>query len=165
MSSTRIRHGTLLVFTCVVTLCLSNASNAVPISIFNTGTNDSNGSWGSPNVSDIHYTGHRSPVVFTPVTVDDTMYPFPIWMANNYGTPWFPVDRTSGAQRERSGSSVYLSDNVQPTGQCDTQHGQHHRQLGDRRRRNRHPDQRRVDRSDTARLTTHLPRSQSAADS
>ena len=86
MSSTRIRHGTLLVFTCIVTLSLSNASNAVPISIFNTGTNGINGSWGSPNVSDIHYTV-IAPTVFTPVTVDDAFYPFPIWMPNNYGTP------------------------------------------------------------------------------
>src|SRR5580698_2326141 len=86
MSLTRIHHGTLLAFTCIVTLCLPNASNAVPISIFNTGTNGSNGSWGSPNVSDIHYTV-IAPSVFTPVTVDDTMYPFPLWLANNYGTP------------------------------------------------------------------------------
>jgi hypothetical protein len=86
MSSTKIRHGTLFVFTCVVTLSLSNASNAVPISIFNTGTNGSNASWGSANVSDIHYTV-IAPSVFTPVTVDDTMYPFPIWMPNNYGSP------------------------------------------------------------------------------
>jgi hypothetical protein len=86
MFSTRIRHGTLLVFTCIVAVSLSNASRAVPISIFNTGTNGSNGSWGSPNVSDIHYTV-IAPTVFTPVTVDDAFYPFPIWLANTYGTP------------------------------------------------------------------------------
>ncbi len=86
MSSTTIRHGTLFVFTCIVTLALSNASNAAPISIFNTGTNGSNASWGSPNVSDIHYTV-IAPTVFTPVTVDDAFYPFPIWLANTYGSP------------------------------------------------------------------------------
>jgi hypothetical protein len=87
MYSARIRHGTLLVFTCIVTLSLSNASNAVPLSIFNTGTDGTNASWGSANVSDIHYTV-IAPSVFTPVTVDDTQYPFPaFWLANNYGSP------------------------------------------------------------------------------
>jgi len=86
MSSTTIRNGTLLVFTCIVTLAFASASNGVPISIFNTGTNGVNGSWGAPNVSDIHYTV-IAPSVFTPVTVDDSFYPFPIWLANNYGTP------------------------------------------------------------------------------
>jgi hypothetical protein len=90
MSSTRIRHGTLLVFTCIVTLSLSNASNAVPISIFNTGVDSSANAWGSGGVPDIHYSffAQPSPGGLTALTVTDTAFPIPPWLTNNAGSRW-----------------------------------------------------------------------------
>ena len=90
MSSTRIRHRTLFVFTCMVTLSLSSAANAVPISIFNTGVDNSGNAWGSGGVPDIHYSlfAQPSPGGLTALTVTDTAFPIPPWLLNNAGSRW-----------------------------------------------------------------------------
>ncbi len=86
MYSIKIRHGTLFCSASACFLLLAAASNAANIAIFNTGTDNSNNAWGAANVTDIHYS-IVSPSGFTAATVDDTQYPFPIWLANNYGSP------------------------------------------------------------------------------
>jgi len=98
MNSTKIRHGTLLCFACACVLSIASAARAVPITIFNTGTDGSNNAWGSPNVVDIHYSYLVQPGSAVPVTVDDSGYPFGPWIANNYGSPgsrWIGPDQSS----------------------------------------------------------------------
>jgi hypothetical protein len=83
---------------CACALSLATTANAVPITIFNTGTDNSNNAWGSPNVVDLHYTYLVQPGSAVPVTVDDSGYPFGPWIANNYGSPgsrWIGPDQSS----------------------------------------------------------------------
>lgn len=63
---------------------------AVPIAgLFNTGVDNSGNAWGSAGVPDIHYSVIASPSgAFTPVTVDDTTFPIPPWVANNSLSRW-----------------------------------------------------------------------------
>jgi hypothetical protein len=77
---------------------ITTVANALPISIFNTGTDGANNAWASPNVTDIHYGLLVQPGSAVPVTVNDTGYPFPPWVANNYGSPgsrWIGPDQSS----------------------------------------------------------------------
>ncbi|MDZ4656824.1 MAG: PEP-CTERM sorting domain-containing protein [Bythopirellula sp.] len=60
------------------------ASWAVPIAnLYNTGL-DGSGNYLAANANDGNYTVISSPAgAFTPVAVDDTTFPFPLWIANN----------------------------------------------------------------------------------
>jgi hypothetical protein len=63
----------------------SNAARAAPITnIYNTGVLNSFVTIGAGNIADPHYR-IISPVGYTDVTVIDTAFPIPPWLANTYG--------------------------------------------------------------------------------
>lgn len=66
------------------------SASAVPITgLFNTGVDGSGTAWGAGGVSDIHYNAILFPSTpFTPVTITDTAFPFPPWLANNANSRW-----------------------------------------------------------------------------
>jgi hypothetical protein len=74
----------------VVAVLSSSAVWAVPLAgLFNTGVDSSGNAWVTAGVPDIHYNVIASPSgAFVPVTVDDTVYPFPPWVANNPASRW-----------------------------------------------------------------------------
>lgn len=79
---TRLQLLTLLV---IVGLILSpTLCSAVPIAnLYNTGL-DGLGNYLPANAPDGNYSVVTSPLgTFTPVAVDDSLYPFPLWVANN----------------------------------------------------------------------------------
>jgi hypothetical protein len=79
-------HKTRLLYAVLILAGYSNAARAAPImNIYNTGVNNIAFTIGPPNIPDPHYR-IISPANFTAVTVDDTTYPFPPWLANNYGS-------------------------------------------------------------------------------
>ncbi|MBA4104620.1 MAG: hypothetical protein C0485_02600 [Pirellula sp.] len=75
----------------------SGAAAAIPIPLFNTGTDPVNAAWGAANVPDIHYFYTLSPTAGPPVTVDATGYPIAggPWVANNANSRWIGPDQFS----------------------------------------------------------------------
>jgi hypothetical protein len=75
---------------CAAAVSLATALSAAPLTIYNTGVDVSGTAWGSGGVADIHYSliVQPSPGGKTAVTVTDTAYPFPPWLANNSGSRW-----------------------------------------------------------------------------
>ncbi|BBO33881.1 PEP-CTERM sorting domain-containing protein [Lacipirellula parvula] len=67
---------------------LPSTAHAVPISIFNTGTDPSNNAWPGIGVPDIHYFYTLSQTTGVPVTVDHTNWPI-------FGGPWVPNNPNS----------------------------------------------------------------------
>ncbi len=65
-----------------------STATAAPITnIYNTGVNNAGNALPGPNIVDPHYS-IIAPPNFLTVTVDDTNYPFPAWVANNSGSRW-----------------------------------------------------------------------------
>ena len=75
----------------------SGAATAIPIPLFNTGTDPTNTAWGAANVPDIHYFYTLSPTAGPPVTVDSTIWPIfgGPWVANNANSRWIGPDQSS----------------------------------------------------------------------
>jgi hypothetical protein len=75
----------------------SGAAQAIPIPLFNTGTDATNTAWGAGNIPDIHYSYTLSPLPAVPVTVDATGYPIAggPWVANNANSRWIGPDQSS----------------------------------------------------------------------
>lgn len=69
-------------------ILLPSTAHAVPISIFNTGTDLSNNAWPGIGVPDIHYFYTLSQTTGVPVTVDHTNWPI-------FGGPWVPNNPNS----------------------------------------------------------------------
>lgn len=72
-------------------------AKAIPIPLFNTGTDATNTAWGAANVPDIHYSYTLSPLPAVPVTIDATGYPINggPWVANNANSRWIGPDQSS----------------------------------------------------------------------
>jgi len=72
-------------------------ATAIPIPLFNTGTDPSNTAWGPANVTDIHYFYTLSQTTGPPVTVDATNWPIfgGPWVPNNANSRWIGPDQTS----------------------------------------------------------------------
>ena len=73
-----------------VAVLLTSTASAVPLGgLFNTGVDASANAWLIPGVPDLHYTVTASPSgAFIPVDTDDTVFPFPPWVANNPFSRW-----------------------------------------------------------------------------
>jgi hypothetical protein len=87
MYSVKIRHRILLYCTSAAAMSLATALIAAPLTIYNTGVDNFSAAWGSGGVPDIHYSLIAQPGSGIAQTVTDTAYPFPPWLANNYGSP------------------------------------------------------------------------------
>ena len=72
-------------------------ATAIPIPLFNTGTDATNTAWGAANVPDIHYFYTLSPTAGPPVTVDSTIWPIfgGPWVPNNANSQWIGPDQSS----------------------------------------------------------------------
>lgn len=70
---------------------------AIPIPLFNTGTDPTNTAWLPANVTDIHYFYTLSQTANPPVTVDATNWPIfgGPWVANNANSRWIGPDQSS----------------------------------------------------------------------
>jgi hypothetical protein len=79
----------------VVVWC--GSATAIPIPLFNTGTDPTNTAWGAANVPDIHYFYTLSPTAGPPVTVDSTIWPIfgGPWVPNNANSQWIGPDQSS----------------------------------------------------------------------
>ena len=86
---------------------------AIPIPLFNTGTDNANNAWAAANVPDIHYFYTASPLPAVPVTVDATGYPIGggPWVANNANSRWIGPDQSSFGP---AGGYVYATQFVLP---------------------------------------------------
>lgn len=75
----------------------SGTAAAIPIPLFNTGTDPTNTAWGPANVPDIHYFYTLSPTAGPPVTVDATNWPIfgGPWVPNNANSRWIGPDQSS----------------------------------------------------------------------
>jgi hypothetical protein len=71
-------------------MMLSTAVRAAPLTIFNTGVDNSGNAWAGAGVPDIHYSLIVQPGSATAVTVDANNYPIlgGPWIANNAGSRW-----------------------------------------------------------------------------
>lgn len=82
-------------YAAMVSCFCSVASQAATISgLFNTGVDGAGVAFGSGGVPDPHYSLIVQPLSATAVTVTDTGFPFPIWVANNSGSRWIGPDET-----------------------------------------------------------------------
>jgi hypothetical protein len=75
----------------------SGTAAAIPIPLFNTGTDPTNTAWLPANVTDIHYFYTLSPTAGPPVTVDATNWPIfgGPWVPNNANSRWIGPDQSS----------------------------------------------------------------------
>ena len=104
MCSVKIRSGTLFLCVCVVAVSSATSLSAAPLTIFNTGVDNSSNAWGTGGVPDIHYSLVVQPGSATAQTVTDTSFPFPPWIANNSGSRWIgPAADSNGP----TGNYVY----------------------------------------------------------
>jgi hypothetical protein len=81
----------------VATAVASSANAAVINGLFNTGVDNTTTTLVPHGAPDPHYT-ITAPAGFPTVTVDDTTFPFPPWVANTYGvggSRWIGPDRSS----------------------------------------------------------------------
>ncbi len=91
------RCGWMALSAVVVLAAANSASAAVITGLFNTGVDNTTTTLVPHGAPDPHYT-ITVPAGFPTVTVDDTVFPFPPWVANNYGlggSRWIGPDRTS----------------------------------------------------------------------
>jgi len=88
MYSAKIRHRTLFFCAIAATMSFATALIAAPLTVYNTGVDNSSNAWGSGGVPDIHYSLIVQPGSAIAQTVTDTAYPFPPWLANNSGSRW-----------------------------------------------------------------------------
>src|SRR5438105_12530325 len=95
MYSAKIRHGTLFYCATAAAMSLATAIIAAPLTVYNTGVDNSGNAWGSGGVPDIHYGLIVQPGSAIAQTVTDTAYPFPPWIANNSGSRWIGPDASS----------------------------------------------------------------------
>jgi len=88
-------------------------ATAIPIPLFNTGTDNTNTAWGAANVPDIHYFYTLSPTAGPPVTVDATIWPIfgGPWVPNNANSRWIGPDQSSQGP---GGSYTYATQFVLP---------------------------------------------------
>jgi hypothetical protein len=94
----------MLVWCAWAALSLPGAAAAVPLTVYNTGVDNSSNAWGTGGVPDIHYSLIVQPGSATAQTVTDTSYPFPPWIANNSGSRWIgPAADSNGP----TGNYVY----------------------------------------------------------
>lgn len=77
-------HKTRIFCAVLILAAYSITARAAPIIIYNTGVTNAFTTIGAPNIADPHYR-IISPTGYTPVTVDDTTFPFPPWLPNVYG--------------------------------------------------------------------------------
>jgi hypothetical protein len=75
----------------------SGTAAAIPIPLFNTGTDPTNTAWIPANVTDIHYFYTLSQTASPPVTVDATIWPIfgGPWVPNNANSRWIGPDQSS----------------------------------------------------------------------
>jgi hypothetical protein len=83
-----IRTVLCLVALSALTVCPTATRAALITNLFNTGLDASGNLIGLANVPDPHYGLIVSPNSSTAVTVDDTNYPFPPWVANSANSRW-----------------------------------------------------------------------------
>jgi len=115
MHSGRFHIATLLACVCAA-LSLTIEAAALPLTIYNTGVDNALNAWAGAGVPDIHYSLIVQPGSATAVTVNDTTWPFPPWLANNYtanaGSRWIgPAADSNGP----GGNYVYRTTFVVPS--------------------------------------------------
>lgn len=88
-------------------------AKAIPIPLFNTGTDNTNTAWGAANVPDIHYFYTLSPTAGPPVTVDAAIWPIfgGPWVPNNANSRWIGPDQSSQGP---AGNYTYATQFVLP---------------------------------------------------
>ncbi len=100
MRLSRIQNRTFPWCVCAA-LLVTTTLTAAPIAIYNTGVDNALNAWVTPGVPDIHYSLIVQPGSGTAVTVDDSTWPFPPWLPNNYtpnaGSRWIgPAANSNG---------------------------------------------------------------------
>jgi hypothetical protein len=98
MTPTFFKHFSAAAAAAVASIAVwAGTAAAIPIPLFNTGTDATNTAWGAGNVPDIHYFYTASPLPAVPVTVDATGYPIAggPWVANNANSRWIGPDQYS----------------------------------------------------------------------
>jgi MYXO-CTERM domain-containing protein len=88
-------------------------ATAIPIPLFNTGTDATNTAWGAANVTDIHYFYTLSQTAGPPVTIDATNWPIfgGPWVPNNANSRWIGPDQSSQGP---AGAYTYATQFVLP---------------------------------------------------